>query len=56
MTINGEQLDGVSATTRWTLRNRVVEARRPDAVIDEPWAVRLYEAIYYDCDRFGPPS
>ena len=56
VTINGEQLDGVSATTLWTLRNRAVEAGRPDAVIDDPWAIRLYEAISYDYDRFGTPS
>ncbi|HYQ65084.1 class I SAM-dependent methyltransferase [Actinophytocola sp.] len=54
--INGEQLDGVSATTLWTLRNRAVEARRPDAVLDDLWAVRLYEAISYDYERFGAPS
>ncbi len=54
--IDGGTLDGVSATTLWTLRNRAVEAMRPDAVIDDPWAVRLYEAITYDYDRFGKPS
>jgi O-methyltransferase involved in polyketide biosynthesis len=53
---DGEQLDGVSATSLWTLRNRAVEAARDDAVIDDPWAVRLYEAIDYDYDRFGKPS
>lgn len=56
MSINGAELDGVSATTLWTLRNRAVEARRPAAVIDDPWAIRLYEAISYDYDRFGRPS
>ena len=56
MSINGNQLDGVSATTLWTLRNRAVEAGRPDAVIDDPWAIRLYEAISYDYDQFGTPS
>jgi O-methyltransferase involved in polyketide biosynthesis len=56
MTVNGEQLDGVSATTLWTLRNRAVEAERPDALIDDPWAIRLYETISYDYDRFGTPG
>jgi O-methyltransferase involved in polyketide biosynthesis len=56
VTINGEQLDGVSATTLWTLRNRAAEAGRPDAVLDDPWAIRLYEAISYDYERFGTPS
>jgi O-methyltransferase involved in polyketide biosynthesis len=51
--VDGNKLDGVSATTLWTLRNRAVEAMRPDAVIDDPWAVRLYEAIDYDFDKFG---
>jgi O-methyltransferase involved in polyketide biosynthesis len=55
VTINGE-LDGVSATTLWTLHNRAAEARRPDSVIDDPWAVRLYDAISYDYGRFGTPS
>ena len=56
MTIDGERLDGVSATTLWTLRNRALWAKRPAAVIDDPWAIRLYEAISYDYDRFGKPS
>jgi O-methyltransferase involved in polyketide biosynthesis len=56
VSINAARLDGVSATTLWTLRNRAVEAGRPDAVIDDPWAIRLYEAISYDYDRFGRPS
>jgi O-methyltransferase involved in polyketide biosynthesis len=54
--IDGNKLDGVSATSLWTLRNRAVEAQRPDAVITDPWAVRMYEAITYDYDRFGAPS
>ncbi|HEX5402927.1 MAG TPA: class I SAM-dependent methyltransferase [Pseudonocardiaceae bacterium] len=54
--IDGSRLDGVSATTLWTLRNRAIEALRPDSLIDDPWAVRIYEAIEYDYDRFGPPS
>lgn len=54
--MNGEQLDGVSATTLWTLHNRAVEAGRPDSLIDDPWAVRLHEAISYDYGRFGTPS
>ncbi|MQA07416.1 MAG: class I SAM-dependent methyltransferase [Pseudonocardiaceae bacterium] len=54
--IDGERLAGVSATTLWTLRNRAVEAMRPDTVLDDPLAVELYEAISYDYDRFGKPS
>lgn len=40
-TVTGETLDGVSATTLWTLRNRAIEAKRPDGVISDPWAIRL---------------
>jgi O-methyltransferase involved in polyketide biosynthesis len=54
--IDGGRLDGVSATTLWTLRNRAVEALREDAVIDDPMAVHLYRAIDYDYDQFGTPS
>lgn len=56
MKIDGERLAGVSATTLWTLRNRATEARRPDAVIDDPMAIRLYDTISYDYDRFGRPG
>lgn len=55
-TIDGNALRGVSETTLWTLRNRAVEALRPDRVLDDPWAVRLYRAIAYDYDRFGRPG
>jgi O-methyltransferase involved in polyketide biosynthesis len=54
--VDGNKLDGVSATTLWTLRNRATEASRPDAVIDDPWAIRLYQSISYDYDRFGTPN
>lgn len=47
---------GVSATTLWTLRNRAVEAGRPDGVIDDPLAIRLHDAISYDYERFGRPG
>lgn len=54
--IDGNKLDGVSATCLWTLSNRAVEALRPDATFDDPLAVRMYEAIEYDYERFGEPS
>lgn len=54
--IDGNTLQGVSATTLWTLRNRAVEAKRPDRVLDDPLAVMLYDAIDYDYDKFGKPS
>jgi O-methyltransferase involved in polyketide biosynthesis len=52
--VDGNTLDGVSATTLWTLRNRAVEAKRPDGMIDDPWAVALFDTIAYDYDKFGP--
>lgn len=53
--VDGNTLDGVSATILWTLRNRAVDAALPEAVIDDPWAVTLFDAIAYDYDKFGPP-
>lgn len=55
MRIDVSSLDGVSATALYTLRNRATEARRPDALIDDPWAIRLFDALDGDFDRFGRP-
>lgn len=54
--VDGNVLEGVSATTLWTLRNRATEAKRSDGVIRDPWAVTLLDAIDYDYDKFGRPS
>jgi O-methyltransferase involved in polyketide biosynthesis len=54
--IDGNTLDGVSATTLWTLHNRASEAKRSDGVIRDPWAVTLFDAIAYDYRRFGKPN
>ncbi|UQE76714.1 class I SAM-dependent methyltransferase [Gordonia sp. PP30] len=54
--IDGDQLDGVSATTLWTLRNRAEEAMRADSSFDDPLAVEAYRAIDTDFTRFGKPS
>lgn len=51
--IDGNTLEGVSATTLWTLHNRAGEAKRPAGVIEDPWAVTLYDAIDYDYLKFG---
>src|SRR5690349_21151469 len=55
-TVNGDILDGVSATTLWTLYNRGTEAKRPDGVIRDPLAVALFDAISYDYRKFGSPG
>src|SRR5689334_12074185 len=54
--IDGNTLDGVSATTLWTLHNRGTEAKRSDGVIRDPWAVALLDAIDYDYRKFGRPN
>jgi O-methyltransferase involved in polyketide biosynthesis len=54
--IDGNTLEGVSATTLWTLYNRGTEAKRSDGVIRDPWAVTLFDAISYDYQKFGKPN
>jgi O-methyltransferase involved in polyketide biosynthesis len=54
--IDGNILDGVSATTLWTLHNRGSEAKRSDGVIRDPWAVTLFDGIDYDYLKFGKPN
>lgn len=54
--IDGNTLEGVSATALWTLRNRAAEAKRVDGVIADPWAVMLFDAIDYDYAKFGRPN
>ncbi|MFS0900403.1 class I SAM-dependent methyltransferase [Mycolicibacterium litorale] len=54
--IDGSTLEGVSATTLWTLHNRAGEAKRSDGVIRDPWAVTLLDAIEYDYLKFGKPN
>jgi O-methyltransferase involved in polyketide biosynthesis len=47
-------LDEVPATLLWTLYHRAFEARRPDAVLHDPWAVELVDAIDYPFEElFG---
>lgn len=54
--IDEKALDGVAKTSLWTLRNRAVEAMRPDAVLEDPLAVELFDAIECDWGQFGKPS
>jgi O-methyltransferase involved in polyketide biosynthesis len=47
-------LTGVPETMLWTLHNRASEARRPDGLLRDPDAIRIYEALDYDYVRsFG---
>ncbi len=54
--ISGDTLEGVSATTLWTLHYRATEAMRSDGVIRDPWAVTLFDSISYDYLKFGKPN
>ncbi len=46
-------LTGVSETALLTLNARAHQARHPKAVIDDPMAIRLVDAIDVDFDKFG---
>jgi O-methyltransferase involved in polyketide biosynthesis len=51
--IDGATLTGVSETALLTLKVRASEARRPDAIIDDPMAIELVDAIDFDFAKFG---
>ncbi|WP_407664955.1 class I SAM-dependent methyltransferase [Mycolicibacterium pulveris] len=46
-------LTEVSETALLTLNGRAHQARHPKAIIDDPMAIRLVEAIDFDFDKFG---
>lgn len=46
-------LSGVSETALLTLNGRAYQARHPNAIIDDPMAIRLVDAIDFDFDKFG---
>lgn len=46
-------LVGVSETALLTLNGRAYQARHPRAIIDDPMAIRLVDAIDFDFDKFG---
>jgi O-methyltransferase involved in polyketide biosynthesis len=51
------ELGGVPETLLWTLYHRALEARRDDAVLDDPKAVELVDALDYPfAERFGGHS
>jgi O-methyltransferase involved in polyketide biosynthesis len=47
------ELSGVPETLLWTLYHRAEEARRPDAVLEDPLAVSVVDRIDYPFSRFG---
>lgn len=51
--VDGATLTGVSETALLTLKVRASEARRPDAIIDDPMAIELVDAIDFDFAKFG---
>ena len=56
--VNGHRADattltGVSETALLTLNVRAREARRRDAIIDDPMAIKLHDSIDYDFSKFG---
>ncbi|MGB0436314.1 MAG: class I SAM-dependent methyltransferase [Mycobacterium sp.] len=46
-------LTGVSETALLTLNGRAYQARHPDAIIDDPMAIQLADAIDCDYEKFG---
>jgi O-methyltransferase involved in polyketide biosynthesis len=46
-------LTGVSETALLTLNGRAHQARQPNAILDDPMAIRLVDAIDFDFDKFG---
>jgi len=46
-------LTGVSETALLTLNGRAHQARHPKAILDDPMAIRLVDAIDFDFDKFG---
>jgi O-methyltransferase involved in polyketide biosynthesis len=51
--VDASTLTGVSETALLTLNGRAYQARHRDAIIDDPMAIRLVDAIDFDFDKFG---
>ena len=51
--VDAGMLTGVSETALMTLYGRAYQAGRPDAIIDDPMAIRLVESIDFDFEKFG---
>ncbi|KZS75825.1 methyltransferase [Mycobacterium kansasii] len=51
--VDARTLSGVSETALLTLNGRAYQAARPDAIIDDPMAIKLVESIDFDFEMFG---
>lgn len=51
--VDANALTGVSETALLTLNGRAHQARHPEAIIADPMAIRLVDAIDFDFDKFG---
>ncbi len=51
--VDAGALTGVSETALLTLNGRAHQARHPDAIIDDPMAIRMVDSIDFDFDKFG---
>ncbi|KUI34325.1 methyltransferase [Mycobacterium sp. IS-1496] len=51
--VDAGALSGISETALLTLNGRAHQARHPQAIIDDPMAIRLVDAIDVDFDKFG---
>jgi len=51
--IDASMLTGVSETALLTLNGRAHQARHPEAIIDDPMAIQVVDAIDFDFDKFG---
>ena len=50
---DASMLTGVSETALLTLNGRAFQARHPQAIIEDPMAIRLADSIDFDFDKFG---
>ncbi len=44
-------LTGVPETMLWTLHNRAYEAMHPQAIIDDPKCIEIYQSLDYDYEK-----
>ncbi|HEY5841224.1 MAG TPA: class I SAM-dependent methyltransferase, partial [Mycobacterium sp.] len=49
--VDAAMLTGVSETALLTLNGRAYQASRPDAIIEDPMAIKLVDSIDFDFDK-----